>query len=181
MQDATLLLIADQGFGDVIQFCRYIPWAAQQCPRIAVACSKEMSPILRQLHPGLHLIEARVLAAGEDDLANRPTIGPLFSHSRATLFPDTSGARYCVDCAPKVWSCSGASIPARRTDPCMPVLSETTIVSPSVMPTTVAENRLGSSGLMTPGSLRPFIATEVLDGNISRWTIQPPKTAPITR
>ena len=25
------MLIADQGFGDGIQFCRYIPWAAQRC------------------------------------------------------------------------------------------------------------------------------------------------------
>jgi hypothetical protein len=55
LADETLLLIADQGFGDVVQFCRYIPWAAQRCPRIAVACSTEMAPLVRQLHPGLHL------------------------------------------------------------------------------------------------------------------------------
>ena len=35
--DGTLLLIADQGFGDVIQFSRYISWAAERCPNIAVA------------------------------------------------------------------------------------------------------------------------------------------------
>lgn len=44
----TLLLIADQGFGDVIQFCRYIPWAAQQCPNLAVACSRELHAAIRQ-------------------------------------------------------------------------------------------------------------------------------------
>jgi len=55
--DETLLLIADQGFGDVVQFCRYIPWAAQRCPHIAVVCAKEMSPLLRQQHPGLYPIE----------------------------------------------------------------------------------------------------------------------------
>ena len=49
--DGTLLLIADQGFGDVIQFSRYIPWAAERCPDIAVACSAEMVPLLRQIHP----------------------------------------------------------------------------------------------------------------------------------
>jgi hypothetical protein len=32
LPDDTLLLIADQGFGDVVQSCRYIPWAAQRCP-----------------------------------------------------------------------------------------------------------------------------------------------------
>jgi tetratricopeptide (TPR) repeat protein len=47
----TLLLIADQGYGDVIQFSRYIPWAAQRCSSIAVACSRELQPAIAQLHP----------------------------------------------------------------------------------------------------------------------------------
>ncbi len=55
--NGTLLLVADQGFGDVVQFCRYIPWAAQRCARITVACSSEMAPLVRQLHPGLHLFQ----------------------------------------------------------------------------------------------------------------------------
>ena len=50
-RDRTLLLIADQGFGDVIQFARYIPWAAERCPDIAIACSAEMQPLLRQIAP----------------------------------------------------------------------------------------------------------------------------------
>ncbi len=44
----TLLLIADQGYGDVIQFSRYLPWAAERCADIAVACSKELHPALAQ-------------------------------------------------------------------------------------------------------------------------------------
>jgi hypothetical protein len=48
----TLLLVADQGFGDVIQFSRYIPWARERCPNIAIACSGEMIPMLRQIAPG---------------------------------------------------------------------------------------------------------------------------------
>jgi hypothetical protein len=55
--DATLLLIADQGFGDVIQFGRYIPWAVERCPDIVVACAPEMEPVLRQLHPGLRMFQ----------------------------------------------------------------------------------------------------------------------------
>ncbi len=51
--DATLLLIADQGFGDVIQFCRYIPWVAERCPNLAIACAPEVGSLLRQLHPTL--------------------------------------------------------------------------------------------------------------------------------
>ncbi|MGE5269704.1 MAG: hypothetical protein ACM3JG_08545 [Thiohalocapsa sp.] len=49
--DGTLLLIADQGYGDVIQFCRYIPWAASRCPEIAIACSGELHAVIRQ-QPG---------------------------------------------------------------------------------------------------------------------------------
>jgi hypothetical protein len=44
----TLLLIADQGYGDVIQFSRYIPWAMERCPTIAVACSRELHSALGQ-------------------------------------------------------------------------------------------------------------------------------------
>jgi len=47
----TLLLIADQGYGDAIQFARYIPWAAARCHDIAVACSRELQPAVAQL-PG---------------------------------------------------------------------------------------------------------------------------------
>jgi tetratricopeptide (TPR) repeat protein len=55
--DRTLLLIADQGFGDAIQFCRYIPWAEQRCPNIAVACSAELAPLLRQVAPRAKLFQ----------------------------------------------------------------------------------------------------------------------------
>jgi tetratricopeptide (TPR) repeat protein len=51
----TLLLIADQGYGDAIQFARYIPWAAARCPDIAMACSAELRPVVAQL-PGAGII-----------------------------------------------------------------------------------------------------------------------------
>jgi tetratricopeptide (TPR) repeat protein len=50
--DGTLLLIADQGFGDIFQFARYIPWAAERCSRIAIADAAEVAPLLRQIAPG---------------------------------------------------------------------------------------------------------------------------------
>jgi tetratricopeptide (TPR) repeat protein len=49
--NGTLLLVADQGFGDVIQFCRYIPWVLERCPDVAIASSSEMIPVLRQFLP----------------------------------------------------------------------------------------------------------------------------------
>jgi len=45
---ATLLLICDQGYGDVIQFARYIRWAAKRCSSVAVACSRELQAVILQ-------------------------------------------------------------------------------------------------------------------------------------
>jgi hypothetical protein len=50
-----LLLVADQGFGDVIQFCRYIPMVADRCPGFVIASDREVEPILRQ-QPGVDRI-----------------------------------------------------------------------------------------------------------------------------
>jgi len=52
LPQGRLLLIADQGYGDVIQFARYIPWAARRCPDIAVACSSEIRSVVVQ-QPGV--------------------------------------------------------------------------------------------------------------------------------
>ena len=53
--NGTLLLVADQGYGDVIQFSRYIPWAAERCAKVALACSSELHPFIRQL-PEIDLV-----------------------------------------------------------------------------------------------------------------------------
>jgi len=53
---ATLLLIADQGFGDSIQFCRYIPWVCARCPQVVVVADPLLHPMIRQTHPGLELV-----------------------------------------------------------------------------------------------------------------------------
>jgi hypothetical protein len=50
-----LLLIGDQGFGDVIQFARYIPIAAARCEAVAVACAPEMQALLLQIWPALEM------------------------------------------------------------------------------------------------------------------------------
>lgn len=48
----TLLVVADQGFGDVVQFARYLPWAAGRCGKLVVAASPEMQPVVAQM-PGV--------------------------------------------------------------------------------------------------------------------------------
>jgi tetratricopeptide (TPR) repeat protein len=55
MAEGTLLLVADQGFGDVIQFCRYIPWAAARCPNLIIACAGDVQDLVRQVAPATPL------------------------------------------------------------------------------------------------------------------------------
>ena len=51
-----LLLVGDQGFGDVVMFARYIPWVMERCQELAVACSAEVEPTLRRMFPTVQLI-----------------------------------------------------------------------------------------------------------------------------
>ena len=61
-----LLLVADQGFGDCIQFGRLIPWAAQIAPAPVLACSGDLTPILRQI-PGIGRMVTRWELTGDFD------------------------------------------------------------------------------------------------------------------
>jgi hypothetical protein len=47
-----LLLVGDQGYGDTIQFARYIPMVARLCDEVVLGCSAEMGPILQNI-PGV--------------------------------------------------------------------------------------------------------------------------------
>ena len=48
----TLLLVADQGFGDMIQFARYIPWVKQRVPHLVLGWGPEVTALLGQ-HPDI--------------------------------------------------------------------------------------------------------------------------------
>lgn len=76
LPDGRLLLIADQGFGDSIQFGRYIPWAAERCATLLVACSPPLQPLLAQLH---HKVDARTRW---DQIADYAAWSPLTSLPR---------------------------------------------------------------------------------------------------
>jgi Tfp pilus assembly protein PilF len=47
-----ILLIGDQGYGDTIQFARYIPMVAQRFEEVFLGCSAEMAPLLARI-PGV--------------------------------------------------------------------------------------------------------------------------------
>lgn len=53
----TLLLIADQGFGDSIQFCRYVPWVRERCADVIVAADRTLHPLIRQVGPGVKTVD----------------------------------------------------------------------------------------------------------------------------
>ncbi len=51
-----LLLVGDQGFGDVIMFARYVDWARARAAEVILACSAEVEPTLARMFPGLRLV-----------------------------------------------------------------------------------------------------------------------------
>jgi tetratricopeptide (TPR) repeat protein len=55
-----LLLHAEQGFGDTLQFIRYAPLAARRCRNVIVECQPELKSLIAAI-PGV----ARVIAQGE--------------------------------------------------------------------------------------------------------------------
>lgn len=46
-----LLVVADQGYGDAIQFARYLPWAAGRAGAITLLAAPELAPLLAPLVP----------------------------------------------------------------------------------------------------------------------------------
>ncbi len=54
----TLLLVADQGFGDMIQFARYIPWLKQRVAKLAIGWGPEVTALLGN-HPDIDLCFAK--------------------------------------------------------------------------------------------------------------------------
>ena len=79
--DATILLIADQGYGDAVMFARYLPWALARAPNAVVAASAELHPILAAIVPGLKLF-----ARWED-------LPPFAAHRAFSSLPLLAGTR----------------------------------------------------------------------------------------
>ncbi|HME19792.1 MAG TPA: tetratricopeptide repeat protein [Acetobacteraceae bacterium] len=50
--NGRLLMVGDQGYGDTIQFARYIPMVAERCQELILGCSAEMGLLLATL-PGV--------------------------------------------------------------------------------------------------------------------------------
>jgi hypothetical protein len=82
-----VLLIADQGFGDTIQFARYIPAASRRCARLLVACSAEMETLIAPL-PGIARISRNWQDIGAfDAYAPLSSLPYLFGTDLASIPP----------------------------------------------------------------------------------------------
>jgi tetratricopeptide (TPR) repeat protein len=58
LRDDRILLIGDQGYGDTLQFSRYIPMVAARCREVAVGCAAELVPLLGKMD-GVGIAHAR--------------------------------------------------------------------------------------------------------------------------
>lgn len=96
LAEGQLLLVADQGFGDCIQFARYIPWVAERAPAPILAASDELLPLLRQVK-GL----GRAVRSWDD-------VGDYSAYIPLSGLPRLAGTR--LDTIP-------ASVPYLRADP----------------------------------------------------------------
>lgn len=53
LPNARILLVGDQGYGDTLQFARFIPAVAARCREVLLACSTDLAPLLGRI-PGVH-------------------------------------------------------------------------------------------------------------------------------
>src|SRR5262249_18640334 len=52
LPNGRVLLIGDQGFGDIIFFARYVTAVAERCREVVVACSQKLRPLVERI-PGV--------------------------------------------------------------------------------------------------------------------------------
>ena len=53
LPNARILLVGDQGYGDTLQFARFIPAVAARVREVLLACSTDLAPLLGRI-PGVH-------------------------------------------------------------------------------------------------------------------------------
>ena len=54
----SLLVHAEQGFGDALQMCRYLPLLARRAASVTLECRKGLGRLFAALHPGVTVVEA---------------------------------------------------------------------------------------------------------------------------
>lgn len=57
LENKTILIHAEQGYGDTIQFCRYIPLLESMGARVILMAPKSLAPLMKSLSQSLTVIE----------------------------------------------------------------------------------------------------------------------------
>jgi len=52
----TILVYAEQGFGDTLQFCRYLPLLAERGVNVVFECHQPLTALMQGLHPGIRVV-----------------------------------------------------------------------------------------------------------------------------
>ena len=84
-----ILLVGDQGYGDTIQFARYIPLVAERCQEVVLGCSAELADLLRNV-PGVAACYARWDAIPPHAAHCRLSSLPLMFQTTMDNIPGTS-------------------------------------------------------------------------------------------
>lgn len=90
-----LLLIGDQGYGDTIQFARYIPMASALCDEVLLGCSAELAPLLGRIQGVSHTFHRWNEIPGHASYCRLSSLALMFRTTLTTvpgpipyLFPD---------------------------------------------------------------------------------------------
>ena len=80
----TLLVLAEQGFGDTIQLCRYLPPLVAAGAQVVLECAPKLMGLLRCL-PGVSLIPPRSVRPAYDVWADQMSLPRLFVATLETI------------------------------------------------------------------------------------------------
>ena len=128
LRQGRILLICDQGFGDSIQFSRYIPMVAEKCQQVVVGASADLAPLILRV-PGVggcftrwqdiprhtaYALMSSLPAILGTDLETIPAPSPYLSVDPETL---AGWGRLLADAVPGDAPCVGVTWAGRPTHP----------------------------------------------------------------
>jgi tetratricopeptide (TPR) repeat protein len=66
LKDKTILVYAEQGYGDTIQFCRYLTLLEKQGATIIFEVQKSLVDLMKTLSPRIHVVEKNVWSINQE-------------------------------------------------------------------------------------------------------------------
>lgn len=98
MPGKTLLVVNEQGHGDVIQFCRFLPWAAERVGRVIFICNEALLRSMFGAFPGVTAVSGGLIPEHDVSIAilslpkilgiefkSIPQMGAPYLHARPEL------------------------------------------------------------------------------------------------